>query len=82
MRIFGKKIVKIALVSEVPPPKPHLSMASGGRPQTPRCYSRLLLQPCRVLALNAFIISSKKNKITPVESSTLILPHFCNYFSR
>jgi len=49
MRIIEKKTVKFVLASGAPPPNPRLPPAAeGSAPRPPRCYSRLLLQLCRV----------------------------------
>jgi len=49
MRISWEKMCKIVSASGAPPPNPCLPPAAGGSgPRPPCCYSRLLLQLCRV----------------------------------
>jgi len=48
MRIVWKKLQKSLSVGGSAP-NPRLPMAPGGSaPRPPRCYSYLLLQPCRI----------------------------------
>jgi len=48
MLFFWKKSAKIVSASGAPPPNTRwLPAAGGSAPNSPRCYSRLLLQLCR-----------------------------------
>jgi len=78
-RNFDQSMLKIAYFWK----NVKIASASGAPPSDPRVFI-----PAYYCNLGQFVSSgkcisllAKANKITPAESSTLLLPHFCNYFS-